>query len=230
MRVKMDRTVLPAAAIIGSAMYAASLTGCVSYTTTPGSQSVTANEGVNTFQARRAMRAALRAVIARHPASGPDGRYAINFPAGTSSETAQDILATLPQGAVAPYEGMGEVPIYHISRLSTSAGTAKVDVIYPLRDFQGEKLRGNVTVWLAGGITGWSVERLQQWTPSTMPVPRLWIPAPQAELDMQGDETQIQNDEAGQITEPEPAQQAGQEHEAVDEPTENPDWTEVEDE
>lgn len=153
------------------------LGACVSYTNVPVPESAPAYASANNWQSIKVTRTALAAVINRFPAAGPDGRYAINLPNGTSRETAFKIIAGLPEGAILPYEGMGgEIPVYHISRIWIRASDAKVDVLYPITDVRGNRLQGTVTVWLYGGISNWRADRFQSWAPGTIPTPPIYVP------------------------------------------------------
>ncbi len=173
----------PGAMTLASLLGALLVGGCVSYTNVPVPESAPAYESANHGQSIRVTRLALRSVIDRFPAAGPDGRYAVNLPAGTSEESALKILEGLPEGAMLPYEGMGdEVPVYHIGRIWIRASDAKVDVLYPITDIRGHRLQGNVTAWLYGGLYNWRVERVQHWAPGTMATPAIYIPLPEETL------------------------------------------------
>lgn len=172
-----------ACALAAGLLGALSLPGCVSYTNVPEPESPPAFRSANHFQAKRVARVALDEVISRYPMRDAQGRYSVNLPAGTTLETAQEIIDALPPGAVLPYEGMDEsIPVYHIGRIWIRASDAKVDVLYPARSFDGGAFVGNVTVWLNGGVRRWKPGRMQHWAPGTIPVPPIYVPIPEAEM------------------------------------------------
>lgn len=160
--------------------------GCISYTNVPEPESPPAFRSANHFQAKRVARVALDEVIGRFPMRDARGRYSVNLPAGTTLETAQEIIDALPEGAVLPTEGMDDsIPVYHIGRIWIRASDAKVDVLYPARSFDGGAFMGNVTVWLNGGVRRWKPGRLQHWAPGTIPVPPIYVPIPEAQMNAQ---------------------------------------------
>lgn len=163
------------------------ITGCTSYTNVPGPGIAPTQQDPNARQASGAVQTALVWAVRRHPVQG---RYILNLPVGTSTETAGSIAARLGPNAVVPgAEPIADpaLPTYHITRVWIRFSEAKVDVVYPMTDGQGERIQRGVTVWLNGGIGPWRVSRGQYWAPGTVPIPPVWVPIPQAELDALAD-------------------------------------------
>jgi len=151
--------------------------GCVSYTNVPVPSSAPAFKHANSGGAIKSIVASLDRVILKHPMVDGSGGYAVNLPAGTTPETARTIVSRLPDGAMVPFEGMGDdVPVYHISRIWLRGVRGKVDVVYPFVDQRGVKVDGGVTVWVHGGDRSWYVERMQYWAPGTVPAPPVYVP------------------------------------------------------
>jgi hypothetical protein len=178
---------------------ALSLTGCTSYTNVPGPESAPARQNPNARQAVSASEVALQWVVRRHTVSGP---FALNLPAGTTRETADRIAAFVGPDAVVPEGDVGNLPVYHVTRVWIRLSDAKVDVVYPMIDGQGNRIDRGVTVWLHAGVRPWTVSRGQYWAPGTVPTPPIWIP----------------RDDAAFVPYEEPADEAVQ-PEAVPEPT-----------
>jgi hypothetical protein len=194
---RMTHTALIAGALTGLAM----LSGCVSYTNVPEPVSAPAFESANHSVAKIVTSRALAEVIRRYPMKSAQGQYAINLPAGTSLESAREIINGLPDGAVIPFEGMDSaIPTYHIGRIWIRASDAKVDVIYPAKSFTGEVYDGNVTVWLNGGVRRWRTHRVQHWAPGTIAVPPIYVPIPEDALEAQESAAQFES----RVNEPEP--------------------------
>tara|TARA_R110002096_G_scaffold344921_7_gene538212 strand:- start:177234 stop:177926 length:693 start_codon:yes stop_codon:yes gene_type:complete len=167
----IDMKALGFSVLMGGALLLGS--GCVSYTNVPVPNSAPAFKHANSGASIKSMVAALDRVILKHPMRDSQGRYALNLPAGTTPETASIVVSRLPKGAMLPYEGMEEsVPVYHISRIWLRGASGKVDVVYPI----DAETDGGVTVWVHGGDRSWYVERLQYWSPGTVPTPPLYIP------------------------------------------------------
>lgn len=166
--------------VTASGMLAAILPACTSYTNVPGPDAATAQQDPNARQASRAAETALAWTVQRHPVEGP---YWINLPPGTSIETAESIAATLGGMARVPDAPSTELPVYHVSRVWIRLSEGKVDVIFPARDGLNRQVQRAVTVWMNGGIRPWTARRGQYWSPGTVPVPEIWVPIPQAELD-----------------------------------------------
>lgn len=171
-------SIIAAAGMLGLSLPA--LTACTSYTNTAGPDSAMAGQDPNGRQASTAVTAALQWTVLRHPV---EGMYALNLPEGTSTETAERIAAELGPMATVLTEPATDLPVYHIPRVWIRMTDAKVDVVYPMRNALGETIQRGVTVWLNDGIRNWSVARGQYWNPGTVPVPGIWVPIPQAELD-----------------------------------------------
>lgn len=158
---------------IGAGVMAMVTGGCVSYTNVPVPSSAPAFKHANSGGSIKSISVAADRVVMRHPMKDGQGRYAINLPAGTTPETAREILGRLPDGAVIPWEGMDDsVPVYHISRIWLRGASGKVDVVYPI----DADTDGGVTVWVHGGDRSWYVERLQYWAPGTIPTPPVYVP------------------------------------------------------
>lgn len=167
----IDMKALGFSVLMGGALLLGS--GCVSYTNVPVPNSAPAFKHANSGASIKSMVAALDRVILKHPMRDGQSRYALNLPAGTTPETASIVVSRLPKGAMLPYEGMEEsVPVYHISRIWLRGASGKVDVVYPI----DAETDGGVTVWVHGGDRSWYVERLQYWSPGTVPTPPLYIP------------------------------------------------------
>lgn len=174
--------------IAGVMLGAMTLGGCASYTNVPEPESAPAFNSANHLQAKKATKLALEEIVDRYPMRGAQGRYTVNLPEGTSLETAQEIVSDLPEGVVIPFEGMDtSIPVYHIGRIWIRASTAKVDVLYPARSFDGSDFIGNATVWMRGGIQRWRVQRVQHWAPGTIRPAPIYIPIPKAELEAMGE-------------------------------------------
>lgn len=158
---------------IGTGVMALGFGGCVSYTNVPVPNSAPAFKHANSGASIKSISAAVDRVVLRHPMKDSQGRYAINLPAGTTPETAREILGKLPKGAVIPWVGMDDsIPVYHISRIWLRGATGKVDVVYPI----DANTDGGVTAWVHGGDRSWYVERLQYWAPGTIPTPPVYVP------------------------------------------------------
>ncbi|MGJ8637127.1 MAG: hypothetical protein ACSHX5_09805 [Phycisphaerales bacterium] len=167
----LKRTVL--GLMVAGGVLGFSAGGCVSYTNVPVPSSAPAFKHANSGASIKSISAAIDRVVLRHPMKDAQGRYAINLPAGTTPETAQEILGKIPKGAVIPWDGMDEsVPVYHISRIWLRGATGKVDVVYPI----DADTDGGVTAWVHGGDRSWYVERLQYWAPGTIPTPPIYVP------------------------------------------------------
>lgn len=180
--------------IAGLAIASLTLGGCVSYTNVPEPESAPAFKSANHFQAKKVTAAALAEIIERYPMRDANGQYSVNLPAGTTLESAQEIVSNLPEGVVIPFEGMdASIPTYHIGRIWIRVSDAKVDVLYPARSFDGTGFVGNATVWINGGVRTWNINRVQHWAPGTIAVPPLYIPISKDELEMMGEEER--NDE-----------------------------------
>lgn len=174
----------PAMVIVGAALALSTIGGCASYTNVPEPESAPAFKSANHLQAKKVTAAALEEIVERYPMRDAQGRYSVNLPAGTSLESAQEIVADLPEGVVIPFEGMDpSIPTYHIGRIWIRASGAKVDVLYPSRSFDGTTFIGNATVWFNGGIRRWRFDRIQHWAPGTIPVPPTYVPIPEEELE-----------------------------------------------
>ena len=170
--------------IAGAALALSTIGGCVSYTNVPEPESAPAFKSANHLQAKQVTAAALGEIVERYPMRDAQGRYSVNLPAGTSLESAQEIVADLPDGVVIPFEGMdSSIPTYHIGRIWIRASGAKVDVLYPSRSFDGTTFIGNATVWFNGGLRRWQFDRIQHWAPGTIPVPPTYVPIPGVELE-----------------------------------------------
>ncbi|MFK7759633.1 MAG: hypothetical protein AB8C13_06780 [Phycisphaerales bacterium] len=167
--------------VFGAAMSAGVLSlvlgagGCVSYTNVPEPSSAPAFKNANTGSSIKVISAGLRRMVNTHPMRDSQGRYVVNLPAGTTPETANRIVQLLPEGGVIPYQGMGAMPTYHISRVWLRGARGKVDVVYPIRTAEG-MIDGGVTLWMQGGDQPWNVERMQYWAPGTVPTPPVYIP------------------------------------------------------
>lgn len=164
--------------------------GCVSYTNVPVPESAPAFKSANHTQSIKVVIAALNTIVTRYPPVGDGVTYAVNLPSGTTPESAQEIIESLPDGAIVPFEGMsGEVPVYHIGRIWIRASDAKVDVVFPRANIDGSVRDHNVTVWLSGGLQSWRVRRVQPWAPGTIATPEIYVPidpeAYEAELEAQ---------------------------------------------
>lgn len=157
-----------------------SLSGCTSYTNVPGPESALAGQDPNARQPSRAVEAALLWTVRRHPVDGP---FVINLPPGTSTETAQAIAGALGPMAQIPESATTSLPVYHVSRVWIRLSDGKVDVVFPTRDGLGREIQRGVTTWMNSGLRSWTVTRGQYWAPGTVPVPSMWVPIPQAELD-----------------------------------------------
>jgi len=183
------------------------LGGCISYTNVPEPESAPAFKSANHNQAIKVTREALDDVIERYPMRDAQGRYSVNLPAGTNLESAQLIINGLPDGAVLPSENMDDsIPVYHIGRIWIRASDAKVDVLYPARSFDGSEFTGNVTVWLNGGVRSWRLNRMQHWAPGTIPVPPIYVPISEEEMNAPAtieEEVQVESQPAPETT-PEP--------------------------
>ncbi len=184
--------------IAGLAIASLTLGGCVSYTNVPEPESAPAFKSANHYQAKKVTAAALAEIIERYPMRDAQGRYSVNLPAGTTLESAQEIVSNLPEGVVIPFEGMdASIPTYHIGRIWIRVSDAKVDVLYPARSFDGTGFVGNATVWINGGVRTWNINRVQHWAPGTIAVPPLYVPISKDELEMMGEEER--NDEPGVV-------------------------------
>ncbi|MCR9077034.1 MAG: hypothetical protein NXI07_13425 [bacterium] len=213
----------PAMLIASAALTLSTLGGCVSYTNVPEPESAPAFKSANHLQAKKVTHRALEEVVSRYPMHDSQGRYSINLPAGTSLESAQEIVDGLPDGVVIPFEGMDQsIPTYHIGRIWIRASDAKVDVLYPARSFDGSAFTGNVTVWLNGGIRRWGVNRVQHWAPGTIEVPPIYVPIPEEELEMMGDTESDEQSQPEPVGEQQPAHDTPAENTAPDEPAREP--------
>tara|TARA_R110000782_G_scaffold19101_14_gene52125 strand:+ start:23235 stop:23993 length:759 start_codon:yes stop_codon:yes gene_type:complete len=170
-------SVIAAAGMLGTGL--GSLSGCTSYTNVNGPESGPAVQDPNGIQAERVTKAALSWAVRRHPVDGP---FVLNLPAGTSMETANDIAAAVGMGATIPMTTDVELPVYHVTRVWIRVSDAKVDVLYPMTDGTGATVDRAVTVWLNAGVRPWTVSRGQYWNPGTVPVPPIYIPLPEAQL------------------------------------------------
>lgn len=158
----------------GLGLFTMGLIGCVSYTNVPVPESAPAFQSANNRQSIEVLARALEAVIWDHPVNG---EYAINFPVGTTPETAQKIVSQLPIGAIVPFEGMSDdTPVYSIGRVWIRLSDAKVDVVYPFMRADRVSQDQSVTVWLNGGIRRWRMNRLQHWSAGTVPTPPVYVP------------------------------------------------------
>jgi hypothetical protein len=173
-------SVIAASGMLAGLAGVASLSGCTSYTNVPGPESALAGQDPNSRQASRAAEAALVWTVRRHPVDGP---FVINLPPGTSTETAQAIAAAVGPMAQIPDAATTDLPVYHVSRVWIRLSDAKVDVVFPTRDGLGREIQRGVTAWMNVGLRSWTVSRGQYWSPGTVPIPSIWVPIPQADLD-----------------------------------------------
>lgn len=173
-------SVIAASGMLAGLAGLASLSGCTSYTNVPGPESTLAGQDPNARQPSRAVETALLWTVRRHPVDGP---FVINLPPGTSTETAQSIAGALGPMARIPESATTDLPVYHVSRVWIRLSDGKVDVVFPTRDGLGRDIQRGVTTWMNSGIRSWTVSRGQYWAPGTVPVPSMWVPIPQAELD-----------------------------------------------
>lgn len=173
-------SVIAASGMLAGLAGLASLSGCTSYTNVPGPESALAGQDPNGRQASRAVETALLWTVRRHPVDGP---FVINLPPGTSTETAQAIAGALGPMAQIPESATTSLPVYHVSRVWIRLSDGKVDVVFPTRDGLGRDIQRGVTTWMNGGLRSWTVTRGQYWAPGTVPIPSIWVPIPQAELD-----------------------------------------------
>lgn len=205
--------------IAGLAIASLTLSGCVSYTNVPEPESAPAFKSANHFQAKKVTAAALAEIIERYPMRDANGQYSVNLPAGTTLESAQEIVSNLPEGVVIPFEGMdASIPTYHIGRIWIRVSDAKVDVLYPARSFDGTGFVGNATVWINGGVRTWNINRVQHWAPGTIAVPPLYVPIPKAELEMMDDSEMIDEpDVVEDMPEREPETEPVVEQETIEE-------------
>jgi len=158
---------------IGSLLFAG---GCVSYTNVSGPESPPSFHNPNHYAAVDVTAKSLDWVLTRHgPSAGSS--YIVNFPAGTSQESAMEIFAKLPVGAVWPAStDQDPLSMYHVGRVWIRASEAKVDVVYPFTMLNGGTGLRGVTVWLQGGVRKWRVIRGQYWSPGTVVVPEVSVP------------------------------------------------------
>jgi hypothetical protein len=218
---KMNIAKFAAIGLVGAVV---SLGGCVSYTNNPGSD--TTLMSVNHSQSRHVVISGLSRVLSRHGIYNGSEQYAVNFPWGTSYESAQKVIEKLPDGAILPFDGMGDdVPVYSIGRIWIRASDAKVDVIYPAKNFAGKEIEQNVTIWLNGGaFRSWTVNREQAWSPGTIARPSIYIPIAEDHLEMDAEDVersdvqdgQSGEDQASETMESEPANELPQEDTAGD--------------
>lgn len=173
-------SVIAASGMLAGLAGVAALPGCTSYTNVPGPESALAGQDPNGRQASRAAEAALVWTVRRHPVDGP---FVINLPPGTSTETARSIAEAVGPMAQLPDAATADLPVYHVSRVWIRLSDGKVDVVFPTRDGLGREIQRGVTAWMNMGVRSWSVSRGQYWSPGTVPVPPIWVPIPQAELD-----------------------------------------------
>lgn len=173
-------SVIAASGMLAGLAGLASLSGCTSYTNVPGPESTLAGQDPNARQPSRAVETALLWTVRRHPVDGP---FVINLPPGTSTETAESIAGALGPMARIPESATTDLPVYHVSRVWIRLSDGKVDVVFPTRDGLGRDIQRGVTTWMNSGIRSWTVSRGQYWAPGTVPVPSIWVPIPQAELD-----------------------------------------------
>jgi hypothetical protein len=218
-------SVIAASGMLGSAV----LTGCTSYTNVPGPDGLSAQQDPNARQASRATEAALVWATRRH---APQGPYVINLPVGTSLETAETIAAALGPMAQIPGSAEVDLPVFHVTRVWIRLSDAKVDVVYPMTDGLGRDIQRGVTVWMNAGVRPWTPSRGQYWAPGTVPVPPIWVPIPQAELDAIAEaEKQIARDAKRAAEDAERPEPRAPEPEAppAEDPGEEPTFIELDD-
>ncbi|MCA9304558.1 MAG: hypothetical protein KC996_10590 [Phycisphaerales bacterium] len=155
--------------------------GCVSYTNVSGPESPPSFHNPNHYAAVDVTAKSLDWVLTRHGPSDGSG-YVVNFPAGTSQQSAMEIFAKLPGGAVWPTStDQNPLGMYHVGRVWIRASEAKVDVVYPFTMLNGGTGQRGVTVWLQGGVRDWRVIRGQYWSPGTVVVPEVSVPVVEEE-------------------------------------------------
>lgn len=161
---------------IGVVFSVIALGGCVSYTNVSGPESPPSFHNPNHFAAVDVTGTALDWVITRH-GPGDGSGYVVNLPEGTSQESAMEIFAKFPGGAVWPTSAdQDPLGMFHVGRVWIRASEAKVDVVYPFTMLNGGTGQRGVTVWLQGGVRDWRVIRGQYWSPGTVVVPEVSVP------------------------------------------------------
>lgn len=152
-----------------AAVVLAGIAGCASYANVPGPESTPAVQDPNRRNPAAVIAEALRVVQRRYPI---DGTYAVEFPPGTTRETAGVALAGMGSGAVHVDDAAPGTPTYRVGRVWIRSGFAKVDVVRPVVELEpntaGEYQTRIYTAWLSGGFEPWHVTRIQPWAIGTV--------------------------------------------------------------
>lgn len=132
------------------------LAGCGDpYINYPPQEGDVAWHNANSTIAREVQRVALAHILKTWP---PEGPYAVALPAGTDTQTYNQVLAALPAGAAA-LESDAKLPVYQVARINVRGWNGQVDVIRP----GGETGRQLVSVFVTVDIQGWYARRHRSW-------------------------------------------------------------------
>lgn len=135
---------------------ALSLAGCGDpYINYPAQDQDVAWHEANSTVARSTQKAALQHVLKTWP---PEGPYAVALPAGTNTETYNEVLAALPAGA-ATSEATETRPVFKVARVHIRGWNGQIDIIRP----GGETGRQLVSVFVSVDTQGWYATRHRVW-------------------------------------------------------------------
>jgi hypothetical protein len=155
--------------VLGTAACAASLISGCGYATWPPVEERFAKSGQINFEPSViVVGEALSWVTLRHPPVRDavrgvvyDAAFAINFPEGTSWESAQRVVRRVGRGAEVAGPDNRNLYTYSITRAIVRGTTAEVDVVRPVpdlgRDADGNPRLQGITLRLVGGTKPWRV-------------------------------------------------------------------------
>lgn len=150
------RTMMRTMVLITGAMLMA---GCAMYVNIPPQPGDAAWHDPNHFTVENVMREAMARTLTEHP---PEGPFTIDWPAGTTDTTIDEIIADYPQRIASQYvrKTNMDIPRYAFRHIWIRSGKAYVDIQRPALTHTQQL----VTVYLSDQpFTGWHVTRTRAW-------------------------------------------------------------------
>jgi len=171
-------------------MFALLLPGCgAPYVRVPPMEGDFALNDPNDGHIVKVEAASLRHVLLKYHQSAP---YAIDLPAGTSSENYEWVLSNLPPGGVRVGKAPTDTPMYRVAQVFVKGNLAQADVIIPRPE--GPRL---VTIKCVPDLQGWYAAQSKLWNlPVEQALPQARPPIPRADELLE--EEQAKEGEAGE--------------------------------
>lgn len=162
------------------------LVGCAGYSTWPPVDEKFAGKNLVNYEPMpRVIGDAVSFVTLRYPAVDRptkgqlyDEPFVLNLPSGADGEAYERIIARIGRGCQAPSESNTSLPTYHVTRAIIRNVTAEVDVVRPVLGLGDTVRYQGVTVYLNGGLNGWTVANHRAYPLGLFDVPARNIPAP----------------------------------------------------